>query len=78
MNKGRVCGRVLRCKEKRLPYGANVLEPLGEKKKQNNLNCCWQYNVIIELATAWAVSFWGKGLVTLASLFFPSLRQLKF
>ena len=33
MNKGRVCGRVLRCKEKRLPYGANVLEPLGEKKK---------------------------------------------
>lgn len=46
MNKGRVCGRVLRCKEKRLPYGANVLEPSGEKKK---LNCCWQYNVIIEL-----------------------------
>jgi len=32
MNKGRVCGRVLRCKEKRLPYGANVLEPSGEKK----------------------------------------------
>lgn len=50
MNKGRVCGRVLRCKEKRLPYGANVLEPSGEKKKP--LNCCWQYNVIIELATA--------------------------
>lgn len=59
MNKGRVCGRVLRCKEKRLPYGANVLEPLGEKNKtkQNNLNCCWQYNVIIELATARSVSF---------------------
>lgn len=37
MNKGRVCGRVLRCKEKRLPYGANVLEPSGEKKKMELL-----------------------------------------
>ena len=25
MNKGRVCGTVLRCKEKKLPHGANVL-----------------------------------------------------
>lgn len=25
MNKGRVCGTVLRCKEKKLPHSANVL-----------------------------------------------------
>lgn len=54
MNKGRVCGTVLRCKEKKLPMVQMCCNPQARKKI---LNCCWQYNVIIELAVAMFLSF---------------------